>query len=68
MDILKFDEKLFDEDIDNTITVELVDELKIIIIKEMSSNDRVINTEEIVHKCNGCKFKMNKNNSRRKLR
>lgn len=44
-----------------TITVEAVDELKSIRIKEMSSNDSVINTKEIVHKYNDYKFKMNKN-------
>lgn len=44
-----------------TISVKSVDELKSIRIKEMSSNDTLINTKEIVHKDNDYKFKISKN-------
>ncbi|MCC3870103.1 hypothetical protein [Terrisporobacter mayombei] len=44
-----------------TVSVEPVDELKSIKIKEISSNDTVINTKDIVHKNNDYKFKIGKN-------
>lgn len=44
-----------------TISIESVDEVKSIRIKEMSSNDTLINTKAIVHKDNDYKFKISKN-------
>ncbi len=44
-----------------TISVEAVDELKSIRIKEMSSNDTLISTKDIVHKDDDYEFKMSKN-------
>lgn len=44
-----------------TVTVEPVDELKSIKIKEMNSSDKVIKTKGIVHKGNNYEFKMSKN-------
>lgn len=43
-----------------TINVESVDELKSIRIKEMNSDDTLINTKEIVHKDDDYNFKMSK--------
>ena len=44
-----------------TVSVEPVDELKSIKIKEISSNDTVINTKDIIHENNDYKFKIGKN-------
>lgn len=44
-----------------TVSIEPVDELKNIKIKEMSSNDTLIDIKEIVHKNNDYKFKISKN-------
>ena len=44
-----------------TVSIEPVDELKSIKIKEMSSNDTLIDTKEIVHKNDDYEFKISKN-------
>lgn len=44
-----------------TVNVEPVNELKSIKIKEISSNDTVINTKDIIHENNDYKFKIGKN-------
>lgn len=44
-----------------TVSIEPVDELKSIKIKEISSNDTLIDTKEIIHKNDDYEFKISKN-------